>query len=186
MQRTSITALAFLTLALASLSAPSTARADHSWYVGGGAGLYNDLDCCHIHGRLQGEIGWHFSGNDTGFFLELDAIATLGPDYWMFTAGVRLGGDIEVHHDTHFAVLLRPSGLIGFGARDFDGDGHGPFGQLVIQPAFDVRFVIADELIALWVRPVAFDFIVWWDHNPMHDWYASAAYQLLGGIDFQF
>jgi hypothetical protein len=174
-------------LALAALAAaPAPARADHSWYVGFGGGFYNDLDCCHVHGRVQGEIGWHFGGDDTGFFLELDAIPTFGPDYWMFTGGLRLGGDIEVHRDHHFRLLLRPSGMIGFGARDFDGDGHGPFGHLVIQPAFDLRFVVADGLIAIWARPVAFDFLIWWDHNPAHDWYGSAAYQAMAGIDFQF
>lgn len=182
-------ALAVTTLSLAALAAlagPSVARADHSWYAGAGAGFYNDLDCCHVHGRAQGEIGWHFGGDQTGFFLELDAIGTFGPDYWMFTGGVRLGGDIEVHHDAHFTLLLRPSGLIGFGARDYDGDGHGPFGQLTIQPAFDARFVLADGFIVIWVRPVSFDFMIWWDRGPRNDWYPSAAYQALGGVDFQF
>jgi len=171
---------------LGTLASTSVARADHSWYAGAGAGFYNDLDCCSIHGRVQGEIGWHFSGDMTGFFLEIDVMGTFGRHYWMFTSGVRLGGDIEVYHDAHFHLLLRPSGFIGFAVRDYDGDGWGPWGGIVIQPAFDARFVLADGLIALWLRPVAFDFLIWWDTNDRHDWYGSAAYQLLGGIDFQF
>jgi hypothetical protein len=36
---------------------------------------------------------------------------------------------------------------------------------------------------------VSFDFLIWWDNVDRarpHDWYASVAYQALGGIDFQF
>src|SRR6476620_5869388 len=137
MNRISVLFAAALLATLAAFAAPATARADRSFYVGFGGGCYNDFDCCHIHGRVQGEVGWHFSGDMTGFFLELDAIGTFGPDYWMFIAGLRLGGDIEVHRDRHFRLLLRPSGMIGVGARDFDGDGRGAYGLLVIQPAFD-------------------------------------------------
>ena len=176
-------------LALVALAPTSTARADHSWYAGAGAGFHNDFDCCHIHGRVQGEIGWHFGGDQTGFFLEVDGIFTFGPEYWGFLGGARLGGDISVHHDAHFDVLLRPNGLVGFGARDFDRDGIGPYGMLTLQPAVDVRFVLADGFIALWLRPISFDFHFWWeniDRAHPRDWYVSAAYQLLGGIDFQF
>ena len=186
MKRTVLTAFALFSLALgASFAAPSTARADRSWYVGFGAGFYNDFDCCRIHGRVQGEIGWHFDHDMTGFFLELDAIGTFGPDYWMFTGGLRLGGDIQVHRDRHFRLLLRPSGMIGLGARDYDGDMRGPYGQVTLQPAFDIRFVVADGLLAFWLRPLAFDFMFWWDSDPARNW-GSVAYQLLGGLDFQF
>jgi hypothetical protein len=190
MKRHSFSTSAFIVTALAlfALVTPAVARADHSWYAGAGAGFINDFDCCRVHGRVQGEIGWHFSGNDTGFFLEADAIGTFGNDYWMFTGGVRLGGDIEVHHDAHFHLLLRPSGLLGLGARDYSGDGrYGPIGNVTIAPAFDLRFILADGLIALWVRPVSFDFMIWWDHNsPANGNDVSVLYQLLGGVDFQF
>lgn len=180
--------LVLVLVVVGALALPSTARADRSWYVGFGAGPYNDFYCCRLHGRIQGEIGWHFSGDDTGFFLEADAIATVGPDYWMFTGGLRLGGDIQVHHDPHFHVLLRPNGLVGLGARDYDGDGkYGPIGHFLLQPAFDVRLVLADGLIAIWVRPVAFDFLFWFDHNsPVHGADFTWSYQAMGGIDFQF
>lgn len=172
-------------LALAAL-APTTARADHTMYAGFGAGPYFDVDCCAVHGRVQGEIGWHFGGDDTGFLLELDALANFGRDYWMFVGGLRLGGDIEVHRDRHFQLLVRPSGLVGLGARDYN-DPPGPYGLFVLQPAFDLRFVVADGLLAFWVRPVAFDILFFWDRNDHpRDVYVSAAYQLMGGLDFQF
>jgi hypothetical protein len=189
MQRASIS-LALGLVALVALAAPSTARADRSFYVGFGAGFYNDFDCCHIHGRVQGDIGWHFDGRDTGFFLEIDPIITFGPDYFMFTGGLRLGGDIQVHHDRHFDLLLRPSGLVGIGVRAYGyhpfGDTRDTFGNFTLQPAFDVRFVLADGLIALWARPLAFDLMFWWDRAGDKSFAFSAAYQFLAGIDFQF
>jgi hypothetical protein len=182
--------LAFSALAaivVAVLALPSRASADRfrPIYFGFGGGLHADLDCCEIHGRAQAELGWHFGGEDTGFVMAVEAIGTFGPQYWMFLGGLRLGGDIEVHGNRRFGIILRPSGLFGVGARDFD-DRTGLHGFLVLQPAFDIRFAVADRAIVLWLRPVAFDIRFHWYRPGGGDWYTSAAYQALAGIDFQF
>ncbi len=169
------------------LAMPSAASANRfrPIYVGFGGGLYADLECCEMHGRVQGEFGWHFGGDDTGFMMAIEVSATLGPQYWMFMGGLRLGGDIEVHGDRHFGILLRPSGLFGVAARDFNGAPH-PFGYLVLQPAFDIRFAVAERVVVFWLRPVAFDILFQWDRPGPDPWHASAAYQAMAGIDFQF
>jgi hypothetical protein len=178
----------FFAVAMLLLAIPSEASANRfrPVYVGFGGGLYADFDCCAIHGRVSGEFGWHFGGEDTGFVMAVEAIGTFGPNFWMFLGGLRLGGDIEVHGDRHVAIMLRPSGLFGVAGRDYDGDGHGVFGYLVLQPAFDIRFAVAERVVVFWLRPVAFDILFQWDRSPRGDWYASAAYQAMGGIDFQF
>jgi len=175
--------LVLAALTLASL-APSVARADHALYGGFGGGFVNDFDCCAVHGRIQGEFGIHFDHEDYGFVLAFEAWGTFGPQYDAFTGGARLGYDINVHADRHFQLLLRPSGFIGIGARDVPGPDHW-FGNVTLQPAFDARFVFANRLIALWVRPLAFDLMIWWDPVFGRDSF-SAAYQFMGGIDFQF
>lgn len=177
-----------MVFSFATLLAPLGAKADRSMYAGFGAGPYDYFDCCRIHGRLQGEFGLHFSGDDTGFVLAFEGSTTFGDDYFMFMGGVRLGGDIEVYGRRDFGIMLRPSGLLGLAWHDLNGPNN-DWAAFVLQPAFDVRFAFADRFIALWVRPVAFDMYFYWDrYDPGHrrDWYFAAAYQFLIGVDFQF
>jgi hypothetical protein len=174
----------FVALALTAF-APSIARADHALYAGVGAGFVDDFagwnNCCAVHGHIQGEFGIHFDHEDTGFVLAFEGWGTFGPDYAGFTGGARFGYDIEVHTDHSFQLILRPSGFVGFGLRDWAHDNRGPFGDLTLQPAFEGRFVFANRLIALWLRPIAFDIMYWWEPG----WF-NVGYQFVGGIDFQF
>ncbi len=180
--------LAALVLVLATLAAPAGAEAhDRPLYAGFGGGPYLYLDCCRVHGRLQGEFGIHFSPDDRGFFLAFEGITTFGDDFFLFLGGVRLGGDIEVYGRHEYGILLRPSALVGFGWHDWNGPNN-DWGVFAVQPAFDVRFVFAHRVIALWLRPVAFDLLFYFDRpdGRGHDWYFSAGYQFLIGMDFQF
>ncbi len=174
-------------VSFATLLAPASAEAhDRPLYAGFGGGPYLDLDCCRVHGRLQGEFGIHFSRDDRGFFLAFEAVNTFGDDFFMFFGGIRLGGDIEVYGRHDYGIMLRPSGLIGFGWHDFNGRGN-DWGFFVVQPAFDVRFVFAHRVLALWIRPVAFDFLFYPDrYHPDRNFYLGIGYQFLIGMDFQF
>jgi len=63
--------LFFVLIGASAMLTPSTARADRfrPVYVGFGAGPYFDFDCCQVHGRVSGELGWHFGSDDTGFVM---------------------------------------------------------------------------------------------------------------------
>lgn len=174
-------------LLAATFLAPSVAEAhDRPLYAGFGGGPHIDLDCCRVHGRLQGEFGIHFSRDDRGFFLAFEVINTFGDDFYMFLGGIRLGGDIEVYGRHDYGILLRPSALIGFGWRDYRGP-YNDWGVFVVQPAFDVRFVFAHRVLALWLRPVSFDFNIYLDrYRPNRDLYWGVGYQFMLGLDFQF
>lgn len=176
-----------ITLAASAL-APSSAQAQRrALYAGFGLGPYAFFDCggCDVHFRAQGEFGWHPSGDDTGFFLAVEAIPTFGRHFFMFIGGLRLGGDIEVHRSRDIGVLLRPSGLVGPGFYDPDGRDNAR-GFFVIQPAFDVRLAVADRVVQIWVRPIAFDLLFW------PEWYSdgrfafNAGYMFQVGVDFAF
>lgn len=186
LRKTSIVAA----LLAATLLAPSLAEAhDRPLYAGFGGGPHVDLDCCNVHGRLQGEFGIHFSRDDRGFFLAFEAINTFGDDFYMFLGGVRLGGDIEVYGRHDYGILLRPSVLVGFGWRDYSGPYNhwGDWGVFVVQPAFDVRFVFAHRVLALWLRPASFDFNVYLDrYRPNRELWWGVGYQFMLGLDFQF
>ena len=141
------TILAIAIVAAAVAAAPAPAEAQRNpLYAGFGGGPYAYFDCCAIHGRLQGEFGWHFSGDDTGFVMAVEAVTTFGPHFLMFFGGLRLGGDIEVAGRHDWGVLLRPSGLFGFGLYDREGPDNA-WGYFVLQPAFDIRFVFADRVV---------------------------------------
>lgn len=182
--------LAVLVLSLATLLTPTTASAhDRPLYAGFGGGPYFLFGCCQVHGRVQGEFGIHFSRDDTGFFLAFEAVSTFGDDrsddFFMFFGGVRLGGDIEVHGNHEYGILLRPSGLVGFGWHDRYR--YNDWGFFVVQPAFDLRFVFAHRVLALWLRPVAFDFLFFWDRpGDGRDWSLDVGYHGMIGMDFQF
>ncbi|MDQ3031310.1 MAG: hypothetical protein M3Y87_02760 [Myxococcota bacterium] len=141
--------------------------------------------CCDVHFRAQGEFGWHPSGTDSGFFLAANLTITPGNDFFIFTPGLRLGGDIEVHSRRDVSVFLRPSVLLGAGFFDPDGPDN-TLGLFVIQPAFDIRIALADHVVQLWVRPFAIDFLLFPEH--WHDrrfrWHAG--YTFMAGIDFAF
>jgi hypothetical protein len=191
MQRTTCSTAIAALVAVGLLSLTSPARADHSLYVGGGIGPYWDFDGngygYSTHGRFLGEFGWHFSGNDTGFMMAAEAALNFGPDYFGFLGGLRLGGDIAIHEDSRFTVMLRPSGLIGLSARNWGPAGNRDWwGQFVLQPAFDVRFVLLEHQLAIWARPVAIDVMFWWDQPGAKGFWVSGAYQALVGIDYQF
>jgi hypothetical protein len=169
--------------------APAEARRDRPMYAGfaGGPSFY--FDCCRVHGRVQGEIGFHFTGEDTGFFLAIEAVPTFNDDndFFMFFGGVRLGGDIELYGTRHGAVLLRPSVLFGFGALDFPGPAN-THAFAVFQPALDLRFPFAERAVAFWIRPPAFEFYVFIDRYfpGTRDIWWSVGMHFMLGFDFQF
>lgn len=169
---------------LATLFTPASAEAhNRPLYAGFGGGPYLMLNCdgCRVHGRVQGEFGIHFSRNDRGFFLAFEGVNTFGDDFFTIFGGVRLGGDIEIYGRHDYGIMLRPSGLFGFGWHDsYWGSDWAVF---VLQPAFDFRFVFAHRVLALWVRPVAFDFMFFVNRRN-EDF--GVGYQFLVGLDFQF
>lgn len=182
-------ALAVITFALVLTALPGRAHADPGgpWYGGVGLGPYGYFGWHGgAHLRIAGEIGWHPSGHDEGFFLGLEVATTFAGNFWQFQTGLRLGGDIEVFHNSDLAVLLVPAGMIGFGVMDWDDDGsfrdHGYF---VVQPSFGVALALADRLIHVFLRPVGVDMMFFPDYRNSGFWF-DGAYVVLGGVHFTF
>src|SRR5690348_2671231 len=173
------------TLALLAAVAvlPATAHAGGRYrpmYAGFGAGPDWSLDCCSARAHISGEVGWHFDGEDRGFFLQVEANTVFATDdVFQFYGGLRLGGDIEVTGNHHAGFMLRPNALLGFGVQDAPGPNN-TFGFAVIEPTCDLRFAVADRLLAFWLRPVAFTFLFYFDRA------FAVAYAPMLGLDFQF
>jgi hypothetical protein len=185
------TLLVGIAIAVATLT-PSGAEAQRRpLYAGFGLGpfaLFNDDGrygpCCDVHFRAQGEFGWHPSGTDRGFFLAANLTVTGGNNFLIVSPGIRLGGDIEVYGRRDVSVFLRPSALLGGGFWDPNGPNNS-LGFFLVQPAFDIRFAVANHLLQFWVRPVAIDFMLF------PDWYDNGfrwrgGYTFMAGLDFAF
>jgi hypothetical protein len=188
--RTSVLALAVLGLAL-SVAPSARADAGGPWYAGAGIGPTIYVGCCNTHFRAEGEIGYHFGGHDTGFFLGANLTTSAGSDFIQFHGGVRLGGDIEVHSSHDFAILITPSGMLGGGLLDFDGGywrdrgwDHS-YGYFVLQPSLAVSIALVERLLHVWVRPVAFDFMFFPNHYD-NTFGVDAIYSFTAGVFFTF
>lgn len=178
-----------LAATLAALAAPAPARADAGgpWYGGVGIGPWQYFDCCGTHFRVSGELGWHPSGHDEGFFLGLEVTTSFRDRLWQFHTGLRLGGDIEVWHNSDLALLLVPAGLVGFGVLDWDD--RDPFREqayFLLQPSFGAALALADRLIHVFVRPAIFDLMFFPDYGPSRAFEFDWSYSVLGGVHFTF
>ncbi len=181
-----------LLVALATLE-PSRAAAQEGrpYYVGFGVGGHafvtdNWRACCDVRLRVQGELGWHPGGRDSGFFLAGEAIFTIDTPFLLFMSGLRLGGDIEVHDRGDLTVFLRPSVLLGGGLWDPDDRVSDTLGFFVVQPAFDIRLALGSHVVQLWLRPVGVDLMFFPEWPTDRDYHFVAAYVFQAGLDFTF
>lgn len=180
---------ALLWLGALGAALPGTARADAGgpWYGGVGVGPWQYLDWGGFHFRVSGEIGWHPSGRDEGFFLGLDVTTSLWNRSWHFQTGLRLGGDIEVWHNRDVALLLVPAGMVGLGILDWDDrDRGGDAGFFLLQPSFGVALAVANRLVHIFVRPLVFDLMFFPDYPGTRRFEFDWAYSALGGVHFTF
>src|SRR6185295_2071178 len=142
-----------LALLLAATAVPSIAQAGgrhRPTYAGFGGGPYWFLDeNSWAHAHLSGEVGFHFNGEDRGFFLQIEVQTTFSENRWFqFVGGLRLGGDIEITGNYHAGFMLRPNVFFGLGAGDLPGPNN-TYGIGVIEPTCDLRFAVADRLLAI-------------------------------------
>lgn len=186
------TTFAALVVSLAfalGLALPSSAdaQARRPLYAGFGVGPYAYFDVDNVHFRGEGEFGWHPSGTTEGFFLAANATTSVGRNFVLFFGGIRLGGDIAVHRTRDVTIFLRPSGLFAAGFLDFDGRDN-TYGGFMLQPAFDLKIALLDELLHIVLRPIAIDIFLWPDYRfgGRRDFSASFAYSGLVGLHFAF
>lgn len=171
------------------------ARADAGgpWFAGAGVGPSVHIACCDTHFRVEGEFGYHVGGHDTGFFLAGNITTSAGGHFLQFQGGLRLGGDIEVHSNNDFAILITPSGLLGGGVLDFNRgywrdrgfDYDRGYGYFLFQPAVAVSVALVERLLHVWVRPVAFDLLFVPNHYD-NRFGLDAVYSFMAGVFFTF
>lgn len=156
-------------------------------YLGAGLGPAIRMDDAPNQFRFELEVGAYFDRRPTGFFLAFSPAQSYGAGVGIWTFPLRLGGMFDVYRSNDFTFQLGPTGTVGFALSDrFDTNGwlHGWFHMSV---AFMLRFLLMDEKLAIFVRPVEFEFFVGdagddggrWNHDAIR-------YVLTAGIHYHF
>lgn len=124
--------------------------------------------------RIQEELGVHFDGTATGPF----ASVVLAEDFlaiYSMQVGIRVGWDLALL-SRDFAIIAQPSVLIPFA---FDvGPASSTYAYFCPQIALGVGVLFLDGMLAIWIRPIAFDIYI---GENIH-----GAYTAVGGAAFNF
>lgn len=182
-----ISAAIIVFAALGSL-APSGAAAQGGFYLGGGLGPAVRVDDWPTQFRLEQEIGYYFSGRPEGFFLGFAPSQSFGDDTFIVTFAPRVGYMFNIYRSRGLAFQLGPAGTIPgiaiagcYDGRRCDADPYFHFSF-----SFMMRLLIANERVALYLRPLEFEFAFGDGVDPPRDiWPGDAIrYVLSGGVQF--
>lgn len=153
---------------LVCLAIPAMASAqttERPWYAGGGAGAAIELDSYPTQVMLAEEIGYHLFGTTDGLFLGGAFAQSFGSDVTTLQFGARLGYDIPVLRGPDIGVMLAPSVAPGVvvalvSVNTPFGRASGEDAAFNFQGAFDVKILLLDEALEVFVRPAAIDVFV--------------------------
>lgn len=170
-------------LALALPSAALAQTAERPFFVGGGAGVALELDRYPTQGLVAEEIGWHVLGTTDGPFVSLTLAQGFGNDVFTFQATPRFGWDIPLLRGD-VGILLAPSVALGVAVASVTvntafGSRSGTEAFFDAQGAVDLRFLLADDQLGIFIRPLAIDVFV-------HENGAAVRYDVLAGAAYHF
>ncbi len=162
--------------------ADSQRSGERPFYVSAGAGVSIGLDAgTRAKLELVQEIGYHFLpiGEHPGVFGAL-TLAQAFIEYSILQFGVRVGIDFALASTSSFTILVSPSAASGLGLYVIPSSviGTETRGYFDIQLAGDVKLSFGDGQIAVWLRPVSFDFFI----NGL----VLTRYDVLGGVQVSF
>lgn len=174
------------TLALTAL-APGSASAQGGFYLGAGLGPAARIDDWPTQFRLEQELGYYFDGRPEGFFLGFTPSQSFSDHFWILTFAPRAGYMFGLFRGDGFAFQLGPTGTVGLGVAGCYGDSEcDADAYFHFSVALMLRLLLADETVALYVRPLEFEFAFgdgvdggrdrWDDH--------AVRYVLAGGVQF--
>lgn len=183
MSRGSTFVLASLLALLVWSAAPTEAEAQGYFGVGVGPALRIDDWPNQVH--IEAELGYYFSGRANGFFIAFAPTQSWGDEFWVLRFPFRLGGMINIVRQRDFTFQLGPTGTIGFAASDHFDNRRDPDPWFHLSIAFMLRFLVANERIAFYIKPAELEFAI---GDTGGGWYGNEAvrYILTGGAQFYF
>lgn len=161
------------------------ASAQVSPYVGIGVGPAIRIDDMPNQVRVEQEIGLTFGGRD-GFFLAFAPYQSWGADWWVLDFDARLGGIADLYHGRDVRFQLGGSGTVGFAiSDDFNGRSSDADFWFHLSGGLLLRLVILDDRLAIYLRPVTFEFFI--GDSPRGGWNNEAIrYVAAGGVQYYF
>ena len=175
---------AALTFVLA-VSAPAAAEAQGA-YIGGGVGPAVQIDDAPTQFRIELEIGYYFTGRPRGFFLAFSPAQSYGRGWGIFTFPLRLGAMFDLHRSRDFTFQLGPTGTVGFALSNWFDNRRDLDAWFHLSVSFGLRFLVLNERLAIFIRPVEFEFFVG-DAYYTDGWDREAIrYVAVAGIHYHF
>ncbi|HEY8426764.1 MAG TPA: hypothetical protein VIL20_00255 [Sandaracinaceae bacterium] len=172
--------------ALAVLGGPAVASAQGGLYVGGGLGPAVRIDDLPTQIRLEQEVGYYVEGRPAGFFVGFAPSQSFGADYWLLTFAPRFGYMFELYRTNDLSFQLGPTGTIpGIAVGNFFDGNRDADVYFHFSLSLGLRLLLDGGRIALYLRPVEFEFAFGNGHPPWGD-DSGIRYVLQGGVHFHF
>jgi hypothetical protein len=186
MTRAALTVVGILVVALGP---PSGASAQGGLYVGGGLGPAVGIDDWPTQVRLEEEIGYYFDGRPEGFFLGFSPSQSFSDDVFVLTFAPRAGFMFNLFRNDDLAFQLGPSGTIGLAVAGCYDDRCASDAYFHFSFSLMLRALIAGDRLAIYLRPLEFEFAFGDGVNPnpleLDPWADHAIrYVLEGGVQF--
>ncbi len=172
---------ALLAIVLAAM-APAPAAAQGGFYVGAGVGPAVGIDDWPTQFRIEEEIGFYVDEQPSGFFFAFTPSQSFGADYWALTFAARFGYMLDIYRGRDIGFQLGPTVTVpGIGLGSFFDSMRDVDVYFHFSVALAVRLMLDSGKIAIYVRPVDFEFGFGDGHLPFSD-DSVARYVLVAGV----
>jgi hypothetical protein len=169
-----------------SSNAAARGMLDRPLFVSAGLGPSITFDGGKVQLKIQEEVGYHLLafGDHPGLFASL-SLAQSFVDFVVLQFDARVGADLllaQIGND--MALVATPSIALGAGifiasySDPFGGNASSTDGAFNVQLAADVKLVLMEGLLAIWLRPIGLDIFI--KDN------SSVRYDILAGAQISF
>lgn len=179
--RGALLAIVLAAIVLAAI-APASAAAQGGFYVGAGVGPAVGIDDWPTQLRVEEEIGFYVDEQPSGFFFAFTPSQSFGADYWALTFAARFGYMLDIYRGRDIGFQLGPTVTVpGIGLGSFFDSMRDVDVYFHFSVALAVRLLLDSGRIAVYVRPVDFEFGFGDGHLPLSD-DSVARYVLVAGV----
>lgn len=132
--------------------------------------------------RIEEEIGFYVDEQPSGFFFAFTPSQSFGADYWALTFAARFGYMLDIYRGRDIGFQLGPTVTVpGIGLGSFFDSMRDVDVYFHFSVALAVRLLLDSGRIAIYVRPVDFEFGFGDGHLPLSD-DSVARYVLVAGV----
>lgn len=143
--------------------------------MGVGVGPAVRLDDWPTQFRFEFDVGYYFENRPEGFFLAFSPAASFAENFYVFTFPLRLGYMFTIYRGRDVSFQLGPTGTLGLAVTGLIDPSTDPVAWFHFSLAFGARVLLADDTVAIYLRPLDFEFA-------FTDGADAIRYLLVGGV----